>query len=339
MQKPQFQPVSCSWVALHPQPKGVIQFVGGALFGTWPTLSYRHLLHELYNAGYTVVAMPFRFSFRHWAIALDLLEEQRQLQTCLADLADRLGYASDLYQRSDRYSWLGHSLGCKYIALLELLCGVSLDQSDTTLESVVGDPQAQWLRDRLRQAPTIWNQPAQLLAPDISDTPDAVPVKPLAHLLDALGLGVTPTRSQTLELITRSRLFNLTTLISFAEDTVAGSIQDPRPETSDVRWLYQHLQPKGLIHAELAGKHLEPVGIKIGTWLVDLNPLDKFAKPLNHWSVSQWVLDFWGRLKTGRAAAPLAPPGAHGSLPAMPESSLRGGSLSGRGEGRAGQYV
>jgi hypothetical protein len=60
-----FQPVSFSWLALHPQPQGVIQFIGGAFFGSLPTLSYRDLLHRLYDAGYTVVAIPFRFSFRH----------------------------------------------------------------------------------------------------------------------------------------------------------------------------------------------------------------------------------------------------------------------------------
>jgi hypothetical protein len=71
------------------------------------------------------------------------------------------------------------------------------------------------LRRRLTDAPTIWHQPSQLLAPDISDTTSAVPVTALAHLLDGLGLGVQPTRSQTLALIDRSNLFNLTAMISF----------------------------------------------------------------------------------------------------------------------------
>jgi hypothetical protein len=293
-----FQPVSFSWVALHPQPKGVIQFIGGAFFGSFPTLSYRHLLRELYDAGYTVVAMPFRFSFRHWRIALSLLEEQRRLQADLPQLAMRAGYASEIYSRGDRYAWLGHSLGCKYIALLELLCGVALDPADTTLDEVIGGANAQWLRRRLTQAPTIWNQPAQLLAPDLSDTTSAVPVKALAHLLDTLGLGVQPTRQQTLALIDRSRLFNLTAMISFTRDTVAGSIADPCPDTSDVLWLYQHLSPKGLIHAELEGKHLEPVGAKLGPWLVDLNPLDKFLKPLDQWVTGRQAIAGFDRLRS-----------------------------------------
>jgi hypothetical protein len=35
-----FQPVSFSWVAVHPQPKGVVQFIGGTFFGSLPTLFY-----------------------------------------------------------------------------------------------------------------------------------------------------------------------------------------------------------------------------------------------------------------------------------------------------------
>ena len=256
-----FQPVSFSWVALHPQPKGVIQFIGGAFFGSFPTVSYRYLLRRIYDAGYTVVAIPFRFSFRHWSIALSLLEEQRRLQAYLPEMATRAGYASKIYDQSDRYAWLGHSLGCKYIALLELLCGIELDPDDPTLDEVIGVENANWLRHRLTDAPTIWNQPTQLLAPDISDTTSAVPVKTLAHLLNALGLGVQPTRSQTLALIDRSNLFNLTSMISFDRDAVAGSIQDPCPDTSDVLWLYQHLLPKELQHTELPGRHLEPMGI------------------------------------------------------------------------------
>lgn len=292
-----FQPVSFSWVALHPQPQGVIQFIGGAFFGSFPTLCYRHLLRELYDAGYTVVVIPFRFSFRHWDIALSLLEEQRRLRTYLPQLADEAGYDTEVYQRSDRYAWLGHSLGCKYIALLELLCGVELDPADTTLDEVIGGENAQWLRDRLAASPTIWNQPTQLLAPDISDTTSAVPLKALAHLFDRLGLGVQPTRQQTLDLIDRSRLFNLTAMVSFTHDAVAGSLQDPCPATSEVLWLYQHLQTKQLIHAELGGKHLEPLGVKVGPWLVDLNPLDKFIKPLTDWATGETVLKFFYHLQ------------------------------------------
>ena len=118
-----FRPVSFSWVAIHPEPKGVIQFIGGAFFGTFPTVFYRYLLQELFEEGYTIIALPFRFSFRHWSIAIDLLKEQEVLRQELSEIASRLGYRQDVYQDKANYFWLGHSLGCKYIALLEFLSG------------------------------------------------------------------------------------------------------------------------------------------------------------------------------------------------------------------------
>ncbi|MBD0336785.1 MAG: DUF1350 family protein [Cyanobacteria bacterium Co-bin13] len=278
---PQFQPLSFSWVAIHPQPKGVIQFIGGAFFGTFPTLFYRHLLDELFQAGYTLVALPFRFSFRHWSIALSLLDEQQRLRQLLPAQAQNLGYTADLYSDTASYSWLGHSLGCKYIALLELLSG----QDYAAAVSEMIDPQtAEWLQQQLKEHEQgICNQPSLLIAPDISDTTTAIPVKSLAHLLDRLKLGVQPTRKQTQDLIDCSQLFHLTGLLSFDRDTVAGSIQDSCEATSDVLWLYRHLQSQGLLHHELPGKHLEPVGIRVGELIVDLNPLDKFLKPLCGW--------------------------------------------------------
>lgn len=309
---PLFQPVSTSWVALHPNPKGVIQFIGGAFFGSLPTLFYRHLLDGLYAGGYTIVALPFRFSFRHWSIALSLLDEQQSLRHLLPELACRQGFAAECYRDRSCYQWLGHSLGCKYIALLELLSDRAHYQA---LAEVIDVKTAEWIEQQLaeRSQSDICNQPALLLAADISDTATAIPAKALAHLLDRLRLGVQPTRPQTLALIERSRLFGLTGLISFERDTVAGRVHSSptvqtsaQPAESDVAWLYQHLQPKGLLHRELAGKHLEPLGVKVGPWLVDLNPLDKFLKPLRQWAVGQTVLTLLEQLRTRLAPAAAA---------------------------------
>ncbi|HEY9654738.1 MAG TPA: DUF1350 family protein [Crinalium sp.] len=276
-----FQPLLFSWVALHPKPKGVIQFVGGAFFGSFPTLFYRYFLSQLFEAGYTIVALPFRFTFRHRSVALSLLDEQQRLQPEIITLAARLGYETDIYRHPENYTWIGHSLGCKYIALLELLSG---DQWQANLQACTPFRQAQVQRqqisDRLGNRSAIRNQRSLLLAPDISDTESAIPIKSLAKLLDRLGLGVLPDRQQTLCLIDRSRLFNLTGLISFDRDTIAGSVNDQDEATSDVLWLVRHLERQHLIQTELAGKHLEPIGVRIGQWIVDLNPLDKFIKPL-----------------------------------------------------------
>ena len=87
--------------------------------------------------------------------------------------------------------------------------------------------------------------------------------------------------------IKRSQLFNLTAVISFEKDTIAGSAVEPRTdeknqEENDVFWLLQILRGRHfpLLMIELPGKHLEPLGIRVGNYIVDLNPFDKFIEPL-----------------------------------------------------------
>ena len=290
MNQPSFQPVSFSWVALHPKPKGIIQFIGGAFFGTFPTLFYRHLLQELYREGYTLVALPFRFSLRHWQIAYSMLEEQHRLRQILPDLAEHQGYDSSVYRNVSSYLWIGHSLGCKYIALLELLSG----DEDAVAAALPED-----LIETYRSSEGIWSQGSVLFAPDISDLESAIPIRSLVTLLKHLKLGVRPSRQETLDLIHQSALFNLTAMMSFDRDTVAGSLRDTDPGVSDVLWLYQYLQTKSAPVQELSGKHLEPVGWRIGRHIADFNPLDKFIKPLLHWQVDKVAFELLQKLQQG----------------------------------------
>ena len=44
------------------------------------------------------------------------------------------------------------------------------------------------------------------------------------------------------------------------------------------------------LHQEIIGKHLEPVGIKVGNYIVDLNPLDKFIQPISGRCLEQIAL-------------------------------------------------
>lgn len=291
-----FKPISFSWVALHPNPKGVIFFIGGAFFGTFPTLFYRYFLQSIFESGYTIVAVPFRFTFQHWLVATGLLQEQRQLRPVLIEMAQRAGYNTDIYRETDNYFWIGHSLGCKYVALLELL---SNDQwQENSRVCLQPKRAAQTITQVTASLPAqtgILNQPSILMAPDMSDTDSAIP-KPLAKIVDALGLGVNPSRQQTQCLIENSRLFNLTALLSFEGDTIAGSAQDQDSTTSDVCWLLNHLRDRNPPQAELLGKHLEPVGVRIGQWIVDLNPLDKFVAPLSRRKVEATVLMFLEKL-------------------------------------------
>ncbi|MEP0919271.1 DUF1350 family protein [Leptolyngbya sp. DQ-M1] len=299
----QFRPLCHSWVALHPHPRGVVQFIGGAFFGSFPTIAYRYLLQQIFEAGYTVIALPFRFSFRHWSLAIELLEEQNTLRQELTAIAKRLNYDYELYQDKTNYYWIGHSLGCKYIALLELL---SSEQWRQVLCSCVEAKQIEQVERAIAHlsidSVSIKGQPSLLLAPDISDTESAVPIRFLAQLLDKFKLGALPTRVQTQCLVEQSELFNLTGLISFDRDTIAGSFANAQKQhlsENDVLWYLSQLKQRHyrVLYRELSGKHLEPVGVQIGEWVVDLNPLDKLAEPIAGRTLESVVLEFLDRLR------------------------------------------
>ena len=128
-----FRTFSHSWVAIHPHPKGIIQFVGSFfIFGSLPTIFYYFLLKSLYNKGYTIIAYPcslippLRWKSKqvdHWRASIQLLREEYAIKVEL--VAHILKYTDrdylDVYLDSSNYLWLGHSLGCKYISLLEIL--------------------------------------------------------------------------------------------------------------------------------------------------------------------------------------------------------------------------
>jgi hypothetical protein len=295
-----FRPLSFSWVAIHPEPKGVVQFIGGAFFGTFPTIFYRYFLRTLFEEGYTIIALPFRFSFRHWSIAIDLLKEQEALGKELSKIT-----GSDVYQGKANYFWLGHSLGCKYIALLEFLSG---EQWKQIAESCVELQAYQQIEAIIANAglenASILDQPSLLVAPDISNTESAIPVRAIVRFLERVGLGVLPTREQTQCFIERSSLFNLTALISFDKDTLAGSETDKfknkqAQDNSDVLWLIKQLKTRKLpiLHKELQGKHLEPLGVRVGEYIVDLNPFDKFIELLSRRKLEHYAVHFLAQLR------------------------------------------
>ncbi|MEM8614245.1 MAG: DUF1350 family protein, partial [Cyanobacteria bacterium P01_H01_bin.105] len=226
-------PCSHSWVALHPQPKGVIQFIGGALFGTFPTLAYRHFLKSLFEAGYTVVALPFRFTLHHWSIAIDLLDEHYTLRASLIEMALAKGYESAVYVETANYTWIGHSLGCKYVTLLELLsapadvladyfqqlglretCHRQLQEIQQGLSCL--STRLRLIEKRIQQLtgqtvdysqPSIMHQPSLLLAPAITDLDGVIPSQLLCF---GKLLTVSPSVEQTHQLIEQSQLFHLT---------------------------------------------------------------------------------------------------------------------------------
>ncbi len=280
-----FSPLSFSWVALHPCPKGVIQFIGGAFFGSFPTFFYEYLLKQLFLEGYTIIALPFRFTFSHWPVAISLLREQQELRPLLAELAQHLGYDSEIYSHSESYSWVGHSLGCKYIALLELLADWNNEQNKTrsSIEQYGKRPryQLQAIERNIKDIKiSIKNQASLLLAPDISDTKDAIKLPFLPELLDHFGLGVLPTKKGTFKFIQDSSLFNLAAMISFDHDNIAGNLESVSGLDNTVLSLIKILAPK-LLNKEIKGAHLRPIGIELAdSVLGPISPSPRELVPL-----------------------------------------------------------
>ncbi|WP_299407453.1 DUF1350 family protein [Acaryochloris sp. IP29b_bin.148] len=259
-----FLPLQSSWVAIHPQPIGVVQFIGGAFFGTFPTVFYRYLLQKVYDQGYTIIALPYRFTFRHWSVAIGLVREQRALRVTIRDEAQRRGYAYKIYEEDPtsadkNYVWIGHSLGNKYIALLELLTDLETKSEQDVLGDCVGADQYQEIEDRLQNVDfkdiSLLNQPSILMAPAITGIESAIPVPAVAKFVKRLGLDVKPSVEETHCLIKGSGLFGLMGLISFDRDQIAR-------ETVD--WLTANLPHKPAQRAELKGEHLTPLGYRSG---------------------------------------------------------------------------
>lgn len=311
-----FQPLSFSWVAIHPQPKGVVQFIGGALFGSFPTIFYHHLLKKLYQAGYTIIALPFRFTFDHWSVSLELLREHYVLRREIIQKVIDLNYDPTIYLDDANYNWVGHSLGCKYILLLELLSGFESPQTSNlswsenwqkikpnldklpdlnNQQSQKVVQQIEGLKDKVESIYDEWlnikksikklvgcdvnlsglflrNEPSLLIAPDISDTDSAIPIKSVANLIDRLGRGAKPTKKETQCLIKNSNLFSLMAILSFEKDMIAGNREGSieGENSSDVAWLAHYLQPRLRGIKELTNAyHLQPHGYQADQYVVD----------------------------------------------------------------------
>lgn len=297
--KLRFKPVSHSWVALHPQPKGVIQFIARAFFGTFgPMFFYRYLLQYLFEQEYTIILLPFNFTFNHYIEAGFLIREQYEILPELVRMASFERYDYEVYLDDKNFSWIGHSLGCKYISLLEGFSALPEDSQDreqfirkllfktlneSRIQSVIADINI--LVDELRQkidevcklihtyvgrdinitSILIKGQKSILLAPDISDTASAIRPEFLADFIDYLGLGVRPNPKETYDLIQESGLFNLLGLGCFKSDNIAKLT---------CLWFVNTLKkpPKDFLKT-LEGGHLKPLGIRLGNNVI--NPFDR----------------------------------------------------------------
>ncbi|WP_411871656.1 DUF1350 family protein [Vulcanococcus limneticus] len=228
-----FHALHFGWAALPPQPRAVVIFLGGAFFGSFPTLFYRALLREVYEAGYGVVAIPFRFSIRHWDIALSLAIYQAELRREVAALLRADGGLSPSALEIP-YAWIAHSLGSKYVALLELLSDTEEVAAATGVRSALqleAPEQAEELARKLRlidaRAISLRNQPQVLLDPVIADLEAAIPL-PFLERFFSKALKVRPSQRVTLALIQASKLFSITTILSLASRTAKRTVEQLR---------------------------------------------------------------------------------------------------------------
>lgn len=267
-------------VAFHPQPKGIIQFIGSFVFGSFPEPSYKYLFKDLYQQGYSLIIYRFPFNpleFNHWSVATEMLLDLYKLRVeIISNKSEKITSEQlEFYANDANYFWLGHSLGCKYILLLEILSDNDTQRRDQVLQSCLKGkhlPQVnqdiakadkarreainnitKLLQKQCQLSPFIRDQPSLLLAPEINNTVQIFnqTVRPSSRL----GF---PNREQTQDLIENStELFNLMGLISFNLDSIARD---------DVVFLESELQNrefKPLLHQVLWGGHFEPQAIHV----------------------------------------------------------------------------
>lgn len=263
--------------ALHPNPKGVVFFIGGAFFGTFPTIFYRSLLKEIFNRGYTIIAFPFRLTFDHWSTATNLAEDRYEIQQELTQKAKRLGYDYQIYQehsnsKDSNYIWLGHSLGCKYIALLELLTDLEKQDFQLNLGTCVDDLQAESIIQLLSHISldqiSLLNQPSILIDPVISDLDNAVPIKSLRRIVNRF-IRVQPSREETYCLINKSKLFGLTSIIDLDSNLGEETVTQLKKVLAGHLFDFKSL---------LTGNHIAPLGFKRSNSAVVKAVLDTIEK-------------------------------------------------------------
>jgi len=259
-------------ILLHPEPRGIIQFIGAFIFGSVPACAYRPLVQELYSRGFSLVLHRFPLNplqFNHWDVALGLLQRARKIRNQIATgnafpataPADR-----DFYLDPTNNLWLGHSLGCKFLMLLEILSNEPV-RREAILREQLPSAEVDSILSRLSNSsgdnasslsqwefsPVIRNQPVVLMAPEISNT-----IRILRSGFQVSRNRARPDKTQTESMILNStELFHLTRVISFDWDGIS---------VDDVDFLRSVLIQRGTptpVVEHLYGWHLEPLSARI----------------------------------------------------------------------------
>ncbi|MEH2244749.1 DUF1350 family protein [Nostoc sp.] len=222
------------WLRLNPNPKGVVLFIGGYFL---LDESYSRLLDKLYDNGYTVLSYSYSFlQTNHWCIAKNLLEQIEKLQENIIEKADSMDYETNIYKDFSNYCFLGHSLGCELIALIQFL-------------SIQRDARNQLLKEAFDVL-----EPSYVTEDDISDVQNIffekfIPFKASVLMAPCFQppksiwwfpyIDIQPKPKLLQCLINTKRLLPWTTLISFEGDNIANE---------DVEWLHKNLEDGRLVN-------------------------------------------------------------------------------------------
>lgn len=105
-----WEEVHGNWVLRPPSreesPRAVLHFLGGALVGASPHITYRYMLERMADQGYLVIATPYQLSFDHLETCDDIITKFEALAPSIARQYGALPCVG-----------VGHSCG----ALLQLL--------------------------------------------------------------------------------------------------------------------------------------------------------------------------------------------------------------------------
>ncbi len=251
-------------VAFHPTPRGVIQFVGGYGFGAFPILCYRKLLEQLFIRKYTVVVLPYIPVTNHLTVVESLFKKHKRFRDEFPKKAEEMGLETQVYTDPKNYFWLGHSLGCEYITLLELLSSkkqaVIKDANGCNILKTEANKNA--VESILQMSCQLHNRPLPIRGQS------SLLIAPCFKAASVMNLFVKPTQQQIWSSIEESSdVFNLTALISFASDRLAGHQsncnrvqQIERNTCSDVCFLTKNLKlQESNLCCELPGNHYMPL--------------------------------------------------------------------------------
>ncbi|MGH2413067.1 MAG: DUF1350 family protein, partial [Microcystaceae cyanobacterium] len=252
----QLIPLPHGLVSFHPQPEGIVHFIGGYFFGTGVNCWYNSLLEQLAER-FTVHAYSYSFTqLSHWKIASDLLEQIELVKVEGRRVAKQWGAQAEVYDNPSQHCLVGHSLGCECVALIRLL-SLPKEQQLQLLKDAYNELGAKevthldWADvEALPQLQPVPYQASLVMAPCFK-TPTAI-----SSLLD-----VRPGRQLVRYLIEyEPTLLPRTSLISFKGDTIAGGQEGACGSTNpcdvqstggvkspcgDVSWVEQTLQQQG----------------------------------------------------------------------------------------------